>query len=103
VRRRRGEEARGAGRTLYERSTGARFKYTRWNQGGDQLLAVTGDRLLLTLDVKTGAVRGEEPLPFPGAGPYDSLIGAALSADGSLQAYSVTRLFSDLYEASGLR
>lgn len=91
------------GRKLYELPEGGEFIYARWNVPGDRVFAVTRDRSLLTLDSSTGALLGEETLPLVGATGQDRLVAAALDAEATIQAYSVWRLSSGLYLASGLR
>lgn len=92
----------GAGRKLYELPPGERFRYARWNGNGDKIFAVTGHRRFLLIDAKSGTVLQHEELPIPGPA-YETLYTAAFNAQGTIQAYSVSRFSSDLYLASGLR
>jgi hypothetical protein len=95
--------SKGLGRKLYELPNGEKFIYIRWNGTGDRIFAVTRDRRLLTLDSSTGALVREETIPLAGIPGQDRLISAALDAEATIQAYSMIRLSSDLYLASGIR
>ena len=94
---------KGPGRKIYELPAGGRFKYARWDRSGRRIFAVTGDRGFMVFDAASGALLSEETLPLPGAGTYDRLIGAAFSADATLQAYSVAHGSSILYQATGIQ
>ncbi|HEX9148170.1 MAG TPA: hypothetical protein VF958_03325, partial [Thermoanaerobaculia bacterium] len=91
------------GRRLYELPKEGEFIYARWNGSGDRIFAVTRDRRLLTLDSSTGALIREDTIPVSGTPGQDRLIAAALDADATIQAYSMIRLSSNLYLASGIR
>jgi hypothetical protein len=92
----------GAGRTLYELAAGDSFRYARWNGSGRQVLAVTRSWRLLTIDSESGALAREQTVsPLPGAAT-ETLRTAALSADASIQAYSVSHFSSRLYLCRGL-
>jgi Tol biopolymer transport system component len=93
----------GSGRKLYTRSTGGRFWYVRWDRRGERIFAVTRDRDLVTLDAATGRVLSQETLPLPAFEGYSDLITAALTPDGSTQAYTVNLYASGLFMVSGLR
>jgi hypothetical protein len=90
------------GRRLFELPAGDEFVYARWNGSGDRVLAVTTLRRFLTLDASRGTVLAEEELP-PLERTDGDLVTAALSADGSVQAYSADRISSRLYIAEGIR
>jgi hypothetical protein len=82
---------------------GYRCSTRRWNGSGDRIHAVTRDRRLLTLDSATGALIREGTIPVSGTPGQDRLIAAALDAEATIEAYSMIRLSSDLYLASGIR
>jgi serine/threonine protein kinase len=94
---------RATANRLFERADGGRFIYARWDRTGARVFAVATDRRLFSIHADTGAVLHQETLPYPGAGPYDPVIGVALDADAATQSYSVRRQVSDLYEVSQLR
>jgi dipeptidyl aminopeptidase/acylaminoacyl peptidase len=96
------EMAGGSARPLLERPRGS-FQFVRWNSRGDKILAVTTQRELLVVSPSTGRLDREEILPYPGASPYDRLIGAALDEDGRLQTYSMSLHSASLYRVTGLR
>jgi serine/threonine protein kinase len=93
----------GSGRRLYSRSTGGRFWYVRWDRTGERIFAITRDRDLFTLDAASGKVLSQETLPLPAFEGYSDLINAALTPDGSTQAYTVNLYASSLFMVSGLR
>jgi hypothetical protein len=93
----------GPGLKLYELPEGRDFVYARWNAAGDRIFAVSRDRRLLTLDSTTGALLREEAIGLAGATGQDRLLTAALDASGETRAFSIIRVSSDLYFASGIR
>jgi hypothetical protein len=93
----------GAGRLLYELPEDRDFVYARWNAAGDRIFAVTRDRRLLTLDSAAGTLLKEETVPITGTTGQDRLIAAALDPQARTRAYSIIRMSSDLYLASGIR
>jgi hypothetical protein len=95
-------EKRGEGRKLYALED-SQFVYARWNESGGRIFAVTSDRRLLTLDSSSGALLHQEPVPVREGAGYDSLLAAAMAADGSIQAYSISHFSSRLYLCRGLR
>jgi eukaryotic-like serine/threonine-protein kinase len=94
---------RGPGQKLIELPPGAAFLYARWSASGDRVMAVTTDRRLFTLDAAKGKVLSEETLPLPGSAGFGPVLSAAVSADGSVQAYTALRSSSGLYLMGGLR
>jgi hypothetical protein len=90
------------GRRLFELPPGDEFVYARWNERGDRILAVTMSRRFLTLAASNGSVLAEDKLP-PLERTEGDLMTAALSADGSIQAYSADRISSRLYIGEGIR
>jgi hypothetical protein len=93
----------GTGRRLYDLSGRTQLRSARWDETGDRIFAVTAERRLLTLDVRSGALLHEETLALPDVGVYGVFYRAALSADGRTQAYSVARSSSGLYLCGGIR
>ena len=92
-----------AGRKLYQVPESEEIIYTRWNAVGDRIFALTRAGQLLTVDAATGTLVHQEAIGGSGSTPQDRLIAAALDAEGTTQAYSVNRLSSSLYLATGLR
>ncbi|HEY3125315.1 MAG TPA: hypothetical protein VGK70_14790, partial [Thermoanaerobaculia bacterium] len=88
---------------LFELPRGREFIYARWNGAGDRIFAVTRDWQLVTLDSAKGTLLQQETLPSGGATSQDRLTAAALDAEATTQAYSVTRASSSLYLATGMR
>jgi Tol biopolymer transport system component len=95
--------AGGAPRKLYEATTPARLRYVRFNDRGDRVLAVTGDRHSLTVDAETGALLRDEVLTGPEVGQDAVLYTAAISERGRVIAFSSPKLASALFLVSGLR
>jgi hypothetical protein len=93
----------GTNRLVYRLPTGEQFRYARWNNTGDKILAVTAKGRLLTVSASKSELLSEEQLPLPGSETNAVLFTAALTERGTLQAYSVARLASSLYLVSGLR
>jgi hypothetical protein len=93
----------GKGRLVYELPAGEQFRYARWNQSGDRILAVTYKGRLLELDAWKPVLLSEEQLRLPGSESNAALLTAALTERGTLQAYSVARFASSLYFVAGLR
>lgn len=94
---------KGKVRELYRAAGNARFHYARWSDSGGQVFAVTRERKLLTIDSSTGALLKEEILPLPPSGVYGTFYRAAINGDGTVQAYSVARSSSGLYDCTGLQ
>jgi hypothetical protein len=94
--------AGGEGRPLYALAAGEQFRYARWNNQGDRILAVTDKGRFLELDASRPALISEEQLPLPGLEVNTTLFTAALTERGALQAYSVARFASSLYFVAGL-
>jgi Tol biopolymer transport system component len=92
----------GTGRKLYELPQGKTINYARWNGSGEQVFAVTRDLRFLTIEASSGRVLASESVNLGEAVGSDSLIGAAFSADATIQAYSFDRFSSGLYLADGL-
>jgi eukaryotic-like serine/threonine-protein kinase len=92
----------GKGRKLYELPQGTPINYARWSGSGEQVFTVTRDLRLITIEASTGRVLASESLNLGDAVGSDALIGAALSADATIQAYSFDRFSSGLYLADGL-
>jgi hypothetical protein len=90
------------GRLVHALPAGEAFVYARWNALGDRVYAVTGGRRLLTLDTSTGALLREEKIPLREGIAGESLIAAACSPDGTIQAYSVSYASSRLYLGRGM-
>jgi hypothetical protein len=93
---------KGAGRKLYELSTGKTLNYARWSGSGSEIFAVTNDLRLLTIDASTGRILAMEAVDLGEGIGSDSLRAVAFSADASIQAYSFERSSSGLYLADGL-
>jgi Tol biopolymer transport system component len=93
---------KGGGRRLYELPEGNRISYARWSSSGKEIFVVTHDLRFLTLDASTGRTLDTELVDLGEALGSDSFIAAALSPDGSVQAYSFDRFSSGLYLADGL-
>jgi hypothetical protein len=93
---------KGEGRRLYGLDRGEMFLYARWNRAGDRILAVAEDGRLLTLDSVSGSLLHEEIPPLDEKERRDSLLAATVNADGTVQAYSVTRQSAALYFFGGL-
>ena len=93
----------GSGRSLYAGPAEGRFWYARWDRKGERIFAVTRDRELITLDASTGKLLSRETLPLPAFEGYADLITAAMTPDGSTQAYTVNLYASSLFLVSGLR
>ena len=93
---------REAGRKLHALAPGERFVYARWASRGDRVFAVTTDRRFLTLDSSTGAVLQEQKVPLREGIAGESLLSAACSPDGSIQAYSISYTSSRLYLGRGM-
>ena len=93
----------GTSRLVYRLPAGEQFRYARWNNMGDRILAVTAKGRLLTVSASKSELLSEEQLPLPGSETNTVLFTAALTERGTLQAYSVARLASSLYLVSGLR
>jgi eukaryotic-like serine/threonine-protein kinase len=89
----------GAPRTLFAIDQG-RIRAVRWNDNGREVYAMTNDRRLLTSDAGRGGIVRTEELSYPGAGPYDRLIGAAVDGSGRSRIYSVARSSSRLVLAT---
>jgi Tol biopolymer transport system component len=94
---------KGAGRKLLELPDGGEFVYARWNGRGGRVFAVTRDQRLLTVDSSTGALLGEEEIHLARTAGQDRLVAAALDSSAKIQTYSIYRLSSSLYLASGIR
>jgi hypothetical protein len=92
----------GTGRKLYELPPGKTINYARWNGSGEQVFAVTRDLRFLTIEASSGRVLASESVNLGEAVGSDSLIGAAFSADATIQAFSFDRFSSGLYLADGL-
>ena len=97
----RSRSARG-GRRLLALPAGETFLYARWNVRGDRIFAVTEDRRFLTLDSSTGAVLLEQKVPVREGIAGESLLAAACSPDGAIQAYSISSTSSRLYLGRGM-
>ena len=82
---------------LYAAPEGVSVVYARWSAGGDRIFAVTGDRRFLTLDASNGTMLAERPVPVREGIAGESLLGAACSPDGAMQAFSVGFSSSRLY------
>jgi serine/threonine protein kinase len=93
----------GPGRQVFQLGTGEWIRYARWNETGDRLLVITDRARLLGVDAATGSVLSEEQLPLLGPGTNSTLVTAALTDQGTLQAYSIKRSASSLYLVAGLR
>jgi hypothetical protein len=93
---------REEGRKLTSLTDGGRFAYARWNVRGDRIFAVTFDRRLFTLDSTTGAVLEQLQVPIREGIAGESLLAAACSPDGSVQAYSISYTSSRLFLGRGL-
>jgi hypothetical protein len=92
------------GRRLFELPPDDQFVYARWNKSGDRVFGLTMHRRFVTLDSSSGRVLAEERLPPLGKGEEADLLDAgAVSANGSVQAYSAGRISSRLYVAEGIR
>jgi hypothetical protein len=94
---------KGAGRKLLELPDGGEFVYARWNGRGDRVFAVTRDQRLLTVDSSTGALLGAEEIHMARTAGQDRLVAAAVDSSATIQTYSIHRLSSSLYLASGIR
>jgi hypothetical protein len=89
-------------RRVHELPPGARFVHARWSSTGDRIYVVTTLRRLLTVDAARGTLLADQPvLPGESIGA-DSLLGAAVNGDATLQAFSVSHLGSQLYLFRGL-
>jgi serine/threonine protein kinase len=97
-----GMTAHDAGRKLLALPEGGRFVYARWNDRGDRIFTVTFDRRLLTVDSETGAVLQQQVIPLREEIAGESLINAACSADGTVQAFSISYTSSRLFLGRGL-
>ena len=91
------------GRKLFELPKDKEIIYTRWNKTGDRIFAVTRDWQLLTIDSATGKLLDQATLPGSGPTGHDRIVSAALDDDATTQAYSVDRMSSSLYLATGLQ
>ncbi len=91
----------GTPRTVFELPEGRDLlSRIRWDASGTRILAVTTGFRLLTIDAVSGRLLSERTLVLP---PGSSrLLGAALSADGSVVAYATARETSALYVGEGL-
>ncbi len=94
--------SKGTGRKLFELPPGKTINYARWNGSGEQVFAVTRDLRFLTIEASSGRVLASESVNLGDAVGSDALIGAAFSADATIQAYSFDRFSSGLYLADGL-
>ncbi len=88
-------------RRVYELPSGARFVYARWSSTGQRIYLVTTLRRIVTIDAGRGSVVGDDPVSLGESIRADSLLGAALSGDAALQAFSVSHLGSQLYLFKG--
>jgi hypothetical protein len=93
---------RDPGRRLYALPAGGSFAYARWSARGDRIYAVTKDRRLLTLDSSTGSVLQEQEIRLREGIAGESLLAAACSPDGTVQAYSISYTSSRLYLGRGM-
>jgi hypothetical protein len=93
----------GRPRELYRTATPARLRYVRFDDRGDRVFAVTGDRHWLTLDAATGALLRDVILTGPEVADDAILYTAAISASGRVVAFSTPKLSSSLFLVSGLR
>ena len=91
---------RGPGRKLVDLGPNGALIYMRWNTRGDEIYAVTEDRLLLSIDPSSGVVDSRKSLDLGEEYVNDTLLAVALDGDASLQAYSLDRFSSGLYVAS---
>jgi hypothetical protein len=92
----------GQGRVVYELPAGEQFRYARWNDRGDRILAVTDKGRILELSASGSALLSEDQLPLPGSEINSTIFAAALTERGALQAFSVARFASSLYLLAGL-
>ena len=97
-----GLASRDAGRKLFALTDGGGFLYARWNVRGDRVFAVTFDRRLLTLDSATGTVLQQQEVPIREGIAGESVMAAAFSPDGTVQAYSISYTSSRLFLGRGL-
>ncbi len=94
----------GSGRKLSELPEGDAFNYARWDASGDRIFAITRERRFVTLGAAKGRLLREEVLPIPVTSGYELLLGAALNADATIQAYSaLVHSSSGVYLGGGLR
>jgi hypothetical protein len=89
----------GPGRELLPPASGRRFAHFRWDGTGRRVFAVTDDGRLMTVDALSGRVLAASRPAMP---PRDPFLGAAVSAEGTVQVFSAPRFSSRLYLASGL-
>ena len=90
-------------RILYALPASENFVYARWSALGDKIFAVSDGPRFLTLDSATGALLDEQKVPLREGIAGESLIGAACSPDGAVQAYSISYNSSRLYLGRGMR
>ena len=82
---------------------GGKFIYARWNAAGNEILALTNQGRALRIDPSTGSLLHDDPLPLEDAGSASrTILAAAFSDDGTVQAYSVAHRTSQLYFFRGL-
>ena len=82
---------------------GGKFIYARWNASGNEIYAVTSQGRALRIDPGTGAALRDDPLPLDDSGSASrTILAAAFSDDGTVQAYSVAHRTSQLYLFRGL-
>jgi serine/threonine protein kinase len=91
------------GRKLFELPKYKEIIYARWSGTGDRIFAVTRDWQLLTIHSETGKLLDQATLPGSGPTGHDRIVAAALDADATTQAYSINRMSSSLYLATGLK
>ena len=94
---------KGTGRKICEISGEDRFRYARWSERGDRILAVTSAGRMLVLRASDGKILREERLPMGASENYPTIHTAALNESGTIQAYSVASFSAEVYLASGLR
>jgi serine/threonine protein kinase len=92
----------GQGRLVYELPAGEQFRYARWSDQGDRILAVTDKGRILELSASGSALLSEDQLPLPGSEVNSTIFAAALAERGALQAFSIARFASSLYLLAGL-
>jgi hypothetical protein len=90
------------GRLVYELPAGEQFRYARWSDQGDRILAVTDKGRILELSASGSGLLSENQLLLPGSETNSTIFAAALAERGAVQAFSVARFASSLYLLAGL-
>jgi hypothetical protein len=84
-------------RKLFELPPPGRFVHARWDSLGQRIRVITTLRRVLLIDAANGTVLADDPSSLADSIRSDSVLGAALNDDASLQVFSVSHLSSQLY------